>query len=330
MRGVAAGALLLLAGLLAMHAGEEAPAKGVSESDGRAGSVYIHFTRGSSAILGPVYRDLVRELRGPVYVACPEAEDWKSFEAAVGSDERFRPILTHRPTSSWAKDRFIPVRADGRLRLLVPERPPATPMGHADWLVAWDLARATGASVRTLPIDFDGGDVWMTDEIAFAGRLLIEKNPEFSETQIRRLLEAELGLRVVFVDGAPHHVGMFLTPIGGSTVMVADPDLVPQGDRSAPWLANLRELPARLESEGFKVIRVPFAATDQERVYITYNNVLLDGSTVFMPVYDRPEMDRAARTIWESRGFTVRPIHASELYVHRGVVHCLVSVLSRN
>lgn len=332
VRGAAIGAAILVAALVAIPSSE--PPAGVSESEGRIGSIYLQFNRASSAIVAPIYRELLRGVQGKVYVGCPERADWEAFCREIGGPlDRFQPVLTGRPTSAWAKDRFIPVRVGRELRLLVPERPPATPGGKADWLVAWDLSRATGAVVRTLPLDFDGGDIWMTRELSFAGRALVEKNAPLNEAQIGAMLERELGTRVVFVEGAPHHLGMFLTPLDGRTVMVADPDwgkrLSSDGDWSHEWLPRLRALPDQLMKLGLRVVPVPFVPLSEERVYITYNNVLIDGKTVYLPEYEIPALDDAARAAWSAEGFEVRPIPARRLFPQRGVVHCLVNVLSR-
>jgi agmatine/peptidylarginine deiminase len=77
-------------------------------------------------------------------------------------------------------------------------------------------------------------------------------------------------------------------------------------------------------------VAVPFLPTGEERAYVTYNNVVIDGKTVFMPVYDMPELDEAAEAVWRSEGFEVRRVPAADLLPCRGAVHCLVNVLERS
>jgi hypothetical protein len=324
LRGGAAGAALLAAILILSRSDE--PTCPVSESEGRIDSIYLQFTRRTSAITAPIYRELLRSIEGRVYVGCPAAEDWEEFRRLVGSGERFRPIFTGRKTSAWAKDRFVPVRVGRVLHLLVPDRPPAAAAGDPDWRVAWDVARAIGGVVRPLPIDFDGGDIWMTRDLAFAGRELLPRNPTWTEEKLRALLARELGVPVLFVEGAPHHLGMFMTPLDSKTVVVADPGPPTAGEPS--WLGRLRTLPSALREAGIRTIAIPFEPTRDDLVYVTYNNVVIDGRAVFMPVYGRPT-DGAARAVWESEGYSVHPIPAHRIYVHRGVLHCMVNVLSR-
>lgn len=312
LRGAVIGGAVL--GILLLAAPAQPAPRGVSESEGRIGRVCVHWTGAAASILAPVYRDLFRNFSGTLYVVCPSAENFESFRALTGLTAE--PIITGRPTGAWARDRFIAVRAGDRLRLLVPEYPPATPGGTADWLVAWDVARATGAEVRTLPLQFDGGDVWVTRDAAFVNAGLGER--------ARAIFEAELGVKVVLVDGAPHHVGMFMTPLSARVVMLA----CPGADSPQPWARKLRALRDQLERQGIRVVPLPFVPID-DRVYVTYNNVLIDGNVVYMPTYDRPELDDEAARIWASEGFEVRRIRAVDLMSHRGTVHCLVNVIER-
>jgi len=68
---------------------------------------------------------------------------------------------------------------------------------------------------------------------------------------------------------------------------------------------------------------------------LTYNNVLLemtDGRrTVYVPQYDWPDLDEAARTAWAKLGFEVRPIRGFAVSAMcGGSLRCCVKVLSRD
>lgn len=337
IRGVVIG-LCLIALVTVFGARRQQPV-GVSESNGSIKTLYIQFTEGSAGIAADVYRELFRHLHCQVIVGCPGENDWKRFielmrEGGVPSLERFQPAIASHPISTWARDRFTAVRVGERLRLLVPENPPLTPGGRNDWLVAWDLARTVGAEVRMLPLEFDGGDLWITSSLLFAHNDLLRKNNGKTKEEVEKILREEIGLPVIFVEGPPHHLGMFVTPLGDDAVMIADAELGRRlsnvGDYSHGWLPSLDKLRDHLQGIGMRVISLPFAPTENDRQYITYNNVIIDGRRVFMPTYDVPELDLAAAAAWRSAGYDVHPIPAAHLIPLGGAVHCLANILDRN
>ena len=106
-----------------------------------------------------------------------------------------------------------------------------------------------------------------------------------------------------------------------------------------------------LESEGYKVERIPFLSNlpgvgpgsePPPRPYrqvldypvLSYNNVVLgsdaDDATVYMPRYGFAALDRGAESAWRKLGFTVKGVDGfatSALY--GGALRCTLKVLER-
>jgi hypothetical protein len=313
LRGIAVGIAAVALVQLLRFEGELGRPAAVSETEGEIRVAYIQFERRAADAVIPVYVALFEKLaQTKVIVGCPTSDDWEAFRSAVAErcrPARFHPLIVGRPISTWAKDRFVAVRIGDRLRLLVPHRAPLAGAGEADWKVAWDLAGAIRADVRKLPLDFDGGDLWVAGGRAFVHRSVLERN---GDAPVLEILRRELGAEPVVIDGPPHHVGMFATPLHDGRVL-AGPDSVADELRRA----------------GHRVIKLPFATTTRDRVYLTYNNVVLSGRRVFMPVFDAPSDDEA-EAVWRGEGFEVIRIPCGAIYGRGGTVHCLVNVLERS
>ena len=88
-----------------------------------------------------------------------------------------------------------------------------------------------------------------------------------------------------------------------------------------------------MQEKGFTVIRMPMVLTESPRVYLTYNNAILetrDGEKrIYMPVYDIPDLDKAATAIFEAQGWKVFPVRVSKVYGYTGSLRCLVGIISR-
>jgi hypothetical protein len=75
---------------------------------------------------------------------------------------------------------------------------------------------------------------------------------------------------------------------------------------------------------------VPF---HDPKTFITYTNGVFetrDGvRIVYMPWYDWPALDEAARATYASLGYRVHPVPVRALYPLRGTIGCLINVLAR-
>ena len=164
-------------------------------------------------------------------------------------------------------------------------------------------------------------------------------------------MEAVFGKSVVVLgnevqDVPDHHIGMYLTPLGDRKVAVGDPALgmaIYDGLPSEQKTLQIRRDTAAfrpfmnvigvLEDRGFEVVRIPLLLTDVPRVYVTYNNAILetrDGEKrIYMPVYGISGMDRAGGQAFRDQGWKVIPVNVGDIYTHTGSLRCMVGIVRR-
>ena len=87
-------------------------------------------------------------------------------------------------------------------------------------------------------------------------------------------------------------------------------------------------------TNGYRVVRIPVVPAHDRRTYLTYVNVVLDRAgdqrVVYLPFYSGAEaLNGAARVVWESLRYQVKPVDCTTVYPHFGCLHCLVNVLQR-
>lgn len=322
---------------------------------GRLDVLELQFHRDHGELFLPVYEDLLAELDPAtrVLVAVEDERDIELFER-VRAARDVEYVFVGEPITSWARDRLTVLAGDDRSVLLAPPVPHRGGLARAnDWLVPWAVRRylAADAAIETAPFVFDGGDLIADETHVFIGDPLVARNPGLTREQITDLVEATVRRDVVFLGGGEpvpdHHVGMFITPIGGGRVAVGDPDLAlelfaPEQrtlrdalggtieiDRREDTLELFRNVARDLERHGFEVVRIPIVSTPEKFVFLSYNNVLLDRRGgrlhVFLPRYGVPELDRAAKEAWESAGAITHPIDAATIYRMGGSVRCLTA-----
>jgi len=335
----------------------------VSDTGGAFGHLVIHFDPRSEEDVAPTYRDLVAAVDPTVRFSVVVA-DRAHFERfsrllrrwRVGDASRFHPVVVGRSVTTWSRDRYTLLTEGGKRLLLVrPEPHRAIRARRNDWYAPLAIARALGpdVEVRIAAVTFDGGDLTATDRHVFASGLLLGRNrgtpfaaPRRMATWLRRVTGREpvlIGRRPE--DVPPHHVGMFLTPLGGRTVLVADPvaglRLLPKGarlplpvERRPSFLARFAFVARDLARAGFRVVRVPLVPLSDGVTYVTYNNAVLerraDGRLhAYVPQFGLPALDAAGRAAYESQGVIVHGIDVRRIYRHNGTVRCLVNVLAR-
>jgi hypothetical protein len=212
-----------------------------------------------------------------------------------------------------------------------------------------------GLRVVRLPFKFEGGDLIADKNAAYMAFTCLARNQPECEDDLPGLLarvERGLGKTVVLLgkissEVPGQHIGMYLTPLGEGVVSIADPDLGrsllakgPAEERARvdvetdeKRLEPFRNVRRFLEDRGIRVVPVPMLLTRTPLVYVTYNNAILEtrdkGKHIYMPVYDLPELDRAAASVYESEGWTVHPVRVSKVYRNRGSLRCLVGIVAR-
>jgi hypothetical protein len=238
------------------------------------------------------------------------------------------------------------------------------PARAGDERVGRDIAAALAPSVlaRRSGLYFDGGDFLADSDTVFLMPRLLQRNLQqtvCSREEFLGIMSRELKRRIILLDEAPdHHAGMFMASVGSKTMLVGDPSLarefipaetsrdnqaapnefmgLPVGPDFTPQTQHLFDAVAhQCEAAGYRVVRIPVLPAHDGRTYLTYVNVLMDQQAsrrlVYLPFYRGVEpLNAAAREVWESLGYEIRPVDCTAAYRHFGCLHCLVNVLSRS
>jgi len=329
----------------------------------------IQFHRTGAELFASVYRQLFAAMDEgtQVHVIVSDEADRVLFERLRrawlredGHGPGVRYVIVGRPITSWARDRLavLDPGADGALTILAPPAPMTGVEARAnDWLVPWALSEYLGdaASLERAIFRFEGGDLIADADHVYVATPLFERNPDVSAERVLAQLQITLGRPILRIgrEGHPspsHHIGMFVTPLGEGVVLYGDPEmglallrdrdaLMVAGaplviDRTAEARAPFAEVRDALTAAGLRTVALPLLVSDQAHVWLSYNNVFMerrrDGRLhVYMPTYDLPEFDLAARQVYESLGAVVHPIDVSHLFRLGGTVRCLVAPLRR-
>jgi len=335
----------------------------VGDTHGVLAEICVHYDRDFHDQSIETIADLVGALGSRTVVRVVVAERWE-FDAlvgdldalGVGGLDRLDPVVTGFPITPWAKDRFGTFSRAGRAVIAVPPARAAVPGPRGNDERVPDLLCDELSAVRceALPFFFEGGDLLADERHVFVTSTLLGRNPPLSDARRDELLQAigeATGRTVVPIGREPgdvpdHHVGMYLTPLGDGVVAVADPELGARIAREAETrddppaitddpaeIDKFHRVARDLESRGFEVLRVPLLLTTAPRVYVSYNNALLEqdaaGRRIYMPAYGLQRLDAAATQVFQQQGWQVVPVRVAQLYRHTGSLRCLVGVLSR-
>lgn len=364
--GAAAALLVVIAVTSAAGPGDPGPPFSiVADNGGALREAVIHFDAEVADVIAPTYRDLLRAVPSDVVFHVVVANDaaFDRFRDLLGeweieAPERFQAAVVNREVTTWSRDRYTLITRGDSTLLLVPPRPSR---GHEartnDWLAPFAVAAAAGADtrVKVVPLVFDGGDLVATETHVFVTALLAARNEGHalaSHRELRLWLSEMTGKRPVILGSdasevPAHHIGMFVTPLTDDVILVGDPDLglrlltpelearLPRAvDRREETLERFRLIAAQLEQSGFTVIRSPLIPLDDDLVYVTYNNSVLerraDGRLhAYVPAFGLAALDAAGRAVYEQAGIVVHPIDVERVFRHRGTVRCLINVLRR-
>ena len=340
----------------------------VADDVGALAEVLVHYVPESEAQIEPSYRDFLGTLPAStrVVVVHPTGAEEKAraFLARIGTKAQTRLVPVTTRLGIWSKDRALVLGGESdRTMLLVPAKPRPGESGRPqDWNIvpAVVAAMPDHLAYRELPIAFDAGDFAIADDRVLYDVNLYDRNRGRgypSPVAFHERLKTMLGRDALMLgssagDVPRHHMSMYMAPIGGNEVLVGDPaagaELVGRdyrpGERSPetnePFVSDTSpETVARFEHAandlhrlGFRVVRIPTLTFDP-KTYFAYTNGVFetrDGARhVWMPVFDVPALDDAARAVYVSLGFTVHPVHVRALYPQHGTIGCVVNVLAR-
>jgi len=373
MRAIAVGTVIgvLIGGLIVALLGTRhlwrVPAAPLQEDGGQITRVVMQYQPEAGPLVAPIYRQFLTALGKDAEVVwvVGQADDLADLHTRLGTawPVKHREVVVGKSITTWAKDRFVAMRAlDGR-ELAVSCAPVRTrspnPLRRNDQEVPYHLARTFAKlfGVRGATVDFDGGDFLATADHLFAGPGIYAKNATQSPSAITQHLADILSHPVTWLGDPgttpPHHLGMFLTVIG-HTAAVGDvrqaealaathPDIrhalqAADGPATPAFRADLQtrldHVARQLRSLGYTVVRVPLFPSATPRAWMSYNNGIVDtrnGKTIFyMPTFGSPTLDTAAASSFKAQlHCEVIPIDCAAIWPLGGSLHCLVNVVGR-
>jgi hypothetical protein len=341
------------------------PPRLVPDSERALAEICLHYRPDFASACGETFSDLLSALPADtdVRVVVKDRADFMSFLDLLQARPvvcRVTPVVTGFEITPWAKDRFGTFESGGRPMIAVPpERAPCGGARENDGRVPERLCSSLRhVGLFTLPFQFEGGDLLSDPEYLYVSPALPGRNAPLTPERRARVFDQlrDLGRTVVWVgdEGHPapdHHIGMYLTALGDRTLAVGDPewgcDQVSSGGAGsgggvlAQWgmetnraaFVPFRNVQQSVRDQGFTLVRLPMLLTATPRVYVTYNNALVetrDGERrVYMPVYGIPVLDRLAESQFNAAGFRVIPIRVGRVFGYTGSLRCLVGVIAR-
>jgi hypothetical protein len=355
-----AGAVADPAALVEPLAGDPAI---VSDAHGGLTEIVVHYRRDFHEQSRETLEDLVAALPPGVTirVVVERREEFDFLvqhleEMGIPDHGRLEPVVAGFEISPWSKDRFGTLERRGHPVVAVPPHRAAVSgaRGNDERIPDLLCAELEHVQCRALPFYFEGGDLISDERHVFVAATLLERNPPLTEARRAELLEQigdELRRDVVPIgregtDVPDHHIGMYLTPLGDGVVAVASPAAGARLYRALPTREQTLELqddPVEIQrftriaddlrDQGFTVVEVPLLLTTTPRVYVSYNNALLerrgDDQIVYMPVYGIETLDLAAAEVFRDLGWRVESIRVEDVYTYTGSLRCLVGVVSR-
>ncbi|MHC4342638.1 MAG: hypothetical protein ACYSX0_20780 [Planctomycetota bacterium] len=361
--------LLLLAVVTASSAALPRRPTAVEPAAGPEGgaieSWILHFDPRLAEEALPTYRDLLAATpaRARIVVAVPEPSQVGSFADGMGkarlAGRRIDYLVTARPLTAWARDRYVLFSLNGTPAALLPARDSITGDKLGDLEVAALLAE-TDPELRVIRSNLvlEGGDVLFAKGCVLIGLGTLLDNAARLGGDVgaaTAAIEEAFG-RTVFAVGEeesdlPHgHLDMFLTVVGSRTLLLGDPRLASDflkvqfdPDAADPearsvgifslqsqneWIPGYEKLAAQLRRRGFRVERLPILHSDDGTI-LTWNNAVVERRsgvpTAYVPRYGIPSLDGLAFRRWEQLGFRVEPVRCTRIIAHGGAVRCLTS-----
>ncbi|MBN2195929.1 MAG: agmatine deiminase family protein [Polyangiaceae bacterium] len=282
-------------------------------------------------------------------------------------EQRVHLVESAGPITTWSKDRALVAtpRAPREPAWLIAPLEPRRNWAkrHNDWKTVQAIADASDGKYRAhvAPFAFDAGDFAVQSGRLIVDSNLIEKNRRLGATTpaaLKDQLAAWFHAPVIVLGERPgdtpkHHLAMYMTPLQERLMLVGDPaaaqalvgaDFAPgevsvetetplRADFSPRTRARFERVAADLAALGYRVERIPNVPFD-DKTYLSYTNAVFDVRDgkrfVFMPVYDLPTLDEAAKATYEKLGWEVRPVRVRKVYPHHGTIGCLVNVLARD
>lgn len=327
-----------------------------------------HFTADGARSGLPVYKQLLDALPAHTTVCIATGSTADAAWCARALGDGVEIVSVRGPLSSWARDRYVCFERDGVPHVLVPSPRLIRPQVRGDLLVPATLLELEPDLVLVeTEFLIEGGDVLvLPDHVLLGAATLLHNTGTLGPGAEPFLAEvaAIFGRHVHVVGrraGRPltHHLDMVLTALDDTTVALGDPrlglalfdaqtgagreqlSLGPLGvfrrGRQLAMMERYASAAAELADAGFQVERLPILHGESSPrippgTILSWNNVLLERDPeqgiAFVPRYEVPLLDAAARAAWESWGFAVVDVDLRDILVRGGALRCLTNVMT--
>lgn len=293
--------------ILAGSSGYEAAARGVLAAAGVASS-RLRFFR------FPTNRGWTRDT-GPIFVRCATPSKRATGRLAIVGF-RFNAWAKY---PDWRRDAQIPARAARALRM---------PLLSAE-------VAGRGFVLEGGSIDVNGRGTLLTTEECLLDPRVQVRNPGLSRAEIEAAVRRFLGVthilwlgRGIAGDDTHGHVDDFCRFVNPRTVVLAE-ERNPRDPNHRALEENRERLEGMRLQDGSRpvVVRLPMPAPlyfERLRLPASYANFYIGNSAVLVPTFNDPQDRTALGTLSELfPGRTVAGIHAVDLVLGLGTLHCL-------
>jgi agmatine/peptidylarginine deiminase len=189
------------------------------------------------------------------------------------------------------------------------------------------LDQRLGCRPQTVPLVLDGGNFIHNGKTAILTEKVLKDNPAMSKAAVERTI-LDLGFeQVVFIPVEPEddvgHADGIVRFISADVLLVND-------YTGSDFTEYRKRLMRVLETSGIGVRIVPFPcfSTNEKKGRVwsaagVYINFILTRHGIAYPIFNHPLDEEAARVLAENTTLPLRPILASPLARHGGVLNCV-------
>lgn len=189
------------------------------------------------------------------------------------------------------------------------------------------LDRRMGFSRPTVPLVLDGGNLIHNGKTAILTEKVLGDNPTMSKTDVERAIIAVGFERVVFIPIEPEDV---IGHADGIARFVSADVLFVNDYTGSHFSDYRRRLMHILENAGIgaQVVPFPWFSTDEKHGGVwsaagAYINFILTQHGVVYPTFNHPLDEQVAKVLAENTALPLRPVFASPLARHGGVLNCI-------
>ncbi len=183
------------------------------------------------------------------------------------------------------------------------------------------------------------GGNFMTDGLgtAFAEKLILDDNPDITETEIDNIVDKFMGIsRYIKFTNLPddgiHHIDMHMKIIDEETLLVGKfPNNVNDGQQIEANLLYLLNNYNSVFGSPYKIVRIPMPPSQTgnyppNSYYRTYTNGVFVNKTYIVPTYYEAYDTIALRILSENlTGYNIVGINCQQIISASGAIHCITN-----